>query len=346
MIALERVSARAGRFELRDVSFSVASGMWAVLLGPAGAGKTTLLETIAGVRAASGRVTLRGTDATALPPEARHLGMVYQHAFLFPHLSVRRNIAYGADEARGAEAARYLEIDSLLDRPVATLSGGERQLVALARALATESDILLLDEPFAALDPRRRVKVRSALRQRQRERGMTVLQVTHDFVEAGLLGDLAIVLEAGLVQQVAPPEILFRTPATASIADFVGVENVFRGIVEPASGDSGEGAATMCFRGEGIELYAVGQRTAGPGHAVVRADDVTLTTAGSVTSARNVLVGEVAEVALDGVLARVAVRVRETTVMALVTRAAVEDLQLRPGTAIAAMIKATNVHLC
>ena len=186
MIEARVLGARAGTFALRDVSFVVPTGQWGVVTGPAGAGKTTLLETIAGIRAAThGIVLLRGAPVTALPPERRRLGIVYQRGFLFPHLSVADNVAYGAPDAGYAEAiARRVGADRLYDRRVAALSGGERQVVALARALATRPDILLLDEPFSALDQARKVRVREELCALHREEGFTVLQVTHDLVEA------------------------------------------------------------------------------------------------------------------------------------------------------------------
>jgi molybdopterin-binding protein len=347
VIVLDRLAARAGRFEIRDVSVAVMEGTWTVLLGPAGAGKTTLLETIAGVRpAAAGRIALRGVDATALPAEQRRVGMVYQHAYLFPHLSVWRNIAYGGTDERARQAASLVGVESLFDRAVASLSGGERQLVALARALAAQPDILLLDEPFAALDPRRRMRVRADLKRLQRESGLTVIQVTHDFVEAGLLADLAVVIDGGRVQQADQPDALFRAPATAAIADFIGIENVFRGEIALADASQGDDAASLRFTGEGLSLYAVGPRTEGPGHAVIRAEDVTLATTDVATSARNSLVGVVEEVAIDGVLARVSLRVGATTLMALVTKASATELGLAPGRPLTATIKATNVHLC
>ena len=186
MIEVRRLSAVAGSFALRDVRFVVPKGDWGVVTGPAGAGKTTLLETIAGIRPATqGIVLLRGVPVTELPPEQRRLGIVYQRGFLFPHLSVASNVAYGAsDAAYAAEIARRFGADRLYDRRVAALSGGERQVVALARALATRPDILLLDEPFSALDQARKARVREELCALHRDEGFTVLQVTHDLAEA------------------------------------------------------------------------------------------------------------------------------------------------------------------
>ncbi len=341
MIALEGLGARAGAFDLRDISFRIPSGAWGVVLGPAGAGKTTLLETIAGVRRASqGRVLLRGDDATSVSPDVRRVGIVYQHGYLFPHLSVAENIAYGTRDSAAADAiARRLGADVFAGRAVSSLSGGERQVVALARALAPAPDILLLDEPFAALDPPRRVRVRAELRRLLRERGTTVLHVTHDFVEAGTLGDVAIVMERGTIAQVGAPDVLFRKPATARVAEFLGAENVFSGNVH--------GSGTLHFVGNGIELTGLGDHPGGAGHAVIRAEDVTIARERAAsTSARNVLDGEVMEVAVDGPLARVTLHTGSTTLLAIVTRSAAEELALAPGMRVIASVKATAVHLC
>ena len=147
MISLQHVNARAGGFHLTDISLEVPQGAYGVVIGPAGSGKTTLLETIAGiVRPTSGRIVLGGDDLTHAPPEHRRLGIVYQHAYLFPHLTVRQNVAYGAASTADAESvADQFGIGGLGDRAVGTLSGGERQLVAIARALARRPNVLLLD---------------------------------------------------------------------------------------------------------------------------------------------------------------------------------------------------------
>src|SRR4051794_8041910 len=235
MISLQHVNARAGKFALSDVSFDVPQGAYGVVIGPAGAGKTTLLETIAGlVRVHSGRVVLGGDDLTDAAPETRRLGIVYQHAYLFPHLTVRANVEYGASTAQAAdEMAMRFGVAPLANRSVQSLSGGERQLVAIARALARRPEVLLLDEPFSALDPRTRNIARRVLRTIYFERHFTVLQVTHDFSEAGLLGDIAIVLDKGRVVQKGDPEHVFRRPASPYIADFLGAENVFAGTARP-----------------------------------------------------------------------------------------------------------------
>jgi molybdate/tungstate transport system ATP-binding protein len=219
MISLQHVSAQAGGFHLSDITFEVKQGAYGVVIGPAGAGKTTLLETISGVvRARSGTIILGGEDLTHAPPESRRLGIVYQHAYLFPHLTVRENVEYGAVSKGAAEdvAARF-GVDTLADRSVESLSGGERQLVAIARALARRPEVLLLDEPFGALDPRTRSAARRILRAIYFERRFTALQVTHDFTEAGLLGDIAIMLDRGrVVQQGDPEQVFLRTSPTSS----------------------------------------------------------------------------------------------------------------------------------
>lgn len=347
MIDVVALGARAGHFALRDVTFTVPAGAWGVVLGPAGAGKTTLLETIAGIRpVASGTVALRRVDVTQQPAEQRRIGMVYQHAYLFPHLSVDENIAYAAKDHDGArEIAARLGADVLSSRPVAMLSGGERQVVALARALAPRPDVLLLDEPFAALDPRRRASVRAELKRMHRDSGLTILHVTHDFIEAGTLGDIAIVLDDGAVAQVGPPYVLFRKPATAAVADFLGFENVFTGQVSAPSAGAEE--RLLAFTGSGIDLIGVGIHPGGAGHAVIRAEDVTLAReAPGASSARNVLRGLVVSVSRHGALAHVTIEVGATSLTAILTEAALGDMGFAAGMPATAIIKATAVHLC
>ena len=334
MIVLDGLCARAGDFALRGVSASIPKGAWGMVLGEAGSGKTTLLETIAGVRRATGgRVLLRGEDATATTPERRGVGIVYQHGYLFPHLSVEQNIAYGTRDAGAArDVAARLGADALTHRAVSSLSGGERQVVALARALAPEPDILLLDEPFAALDPRRRARVRAELRRMQRERGTTVLHVTHDFIEAGTLGDIAMVLEDGAIAQLGTPDALFRTPASGSVADFLGMENVYSGTVRRVGSGGTAEIGTLRFTGEGIELIGIGDHPGGAGHAVVRAEDVVLARhQPSESSARNALEGTIVAVVAEGVLARVTLEVGTTSLVAVVTQGAASDLGLAVG---------------
>lgn len=348
MIQLIGLEARAGDFTLSNISFTIAAGAWGVVLGPAGSGKTTLLETIGGIRrAVTGRVELRGLDVTVLPPEQRRIGMVYQHAYLFPHLSVRENVAYGARDAAAARAmTERLGADVLVDRPVSSLSGGERQVVALARALAPHPDILLLDEPFSALDPRRRAVIRGELRRIQREYQITILQVSHDFIEAGMLGDVAIVLRDGKVAQVDAPDVLFRKPANVAVAEFLGFENVFSGRITPTLSNAVPDGG-LKFTGSGIALVGIGEHPGGAGHAVVRAEDILLAReVPRASSARNVLEGRVVSVSNHGALSRVTLEAGSTTLSAVVTASAVREQGFAPGMPVVATIKATAVHLC
>jgi molybdopterin-binding protein len=359
MIQLAGVGARKGRFALTDVTFSLARHEYGVVIGPAGSGKTTLLEVVAGLLApTAGQVRLDGVDATGLPPEARGIGLVYQHAFLFPHLSVRENVAYGAADARAMdEAADRLDVVPLYSRDVAGLSGGERQLVALARALARRPRLLLLDEPFSALDPRRRTLVRREVRALHRAWGLTTLQVTHDFAEAGMLGDRAILLDAGHVLQAGTPAEVFRRPASPYVAEFLGAENVFAGTardlgeVKPdwVDGDPtvyAHGHRAFAFETEGLTLYAVGDFAPGAGHAVIRAEEITISRDQGHDSARNRFAGRVVEVSSLGALTRVTLEVRGTPLVAALTTRSALELRLEPGLAVIASFKAMAVHLC
>jgi molybdopterin-binding protein len=359
MIRLEGIAARKGRFTLGDVTFALDRGAFGVVIGPAGSGKTTLLEVVAGLlEPSSGRVTLAGQDARGVPPEDRAVGLVYQHAFLFPHLSVKENVAYGAaDAASFDEATERMGVTPLLGREVRGLSGGERQMVALARALARRPRLLLLDEPFSALDPRRRAQIRREVRAMHRSWGLTTLQVTHDFAEAGMLGDQAILLDAGRVLQSGTPAEVFRRPASPYVAEFLGAENVLGGVardlgeaapdwIDGAPTEFAQGHRAFAFESEGLTLYAVGDFAPGAGHAVIRAEEITLSRDQTHDSARNRFAGRVVEVATLGALTRVTVEVRGTPLVAALTTRSAKELALEPGIAVVATFKAMAVHLC
>jgi len=367
VIEARGLSARVGSFVLADVTFTVPKAAYGVVIGPAGSGKTTLLETIAGITPQSGgSLSLDGRQASALPPEARGLGLVYQHGYLFPHLSVEANIAYGAvdgDVAR--EVATRIGAWQLRERAVDSLSGGERQLVALARALAPRPSILLLDEPFSALDPRRRESTRRELRRIHREWGITVLQVTHDFTEAGLLGDVAILLDGGRVLQSGKPEDVFRKPASPYVAEFLGAENVFAGtgrlmggepeVDPPVARTAAESPAAgprslshaVEFASGPLTIYAVASSVENPGYAVIRAEEVLLSLEPqSMSSARNHFRGRITEISTLGALTRVTLDVDGTPLVAALTTRSAQELSLAVGVEAYASFKAMAVHLC
>ena len=357
MIALEGISAHVGDFMLDDISFEVPQGSYGIVIGPTGAGKTTLVEAIAGlVPTTSGRLVLGGTDLTSAPPERRRLSLVYQHAYLFPHLTVRENVGYGSvSSVVTVEMLERFGLGEVAGRDVRVLSGGERQLVAIARALARRPEVLLLDEPFAALDPRRRTIVRRELRTIYFERRFTVLQVTHDFHEAGLLGDVGVVLSRGRVLQVGRPEDLFRKPASPVVADFLGAENVFAGRAQPIrdaapdwvpAADAEDVEHAVAFTTGGVTLYAIGHMVPGNAHAVIRADDVSLSRVAGSSSVRNQFQGRVTEIAPAGAITRVTLDVNGLPLVAAVTTRSAQELQLAVGVEVFAAFKATAVHLC
>ncbi len=355
MIELERLSARVGDFRLDDISFTIPTGKYGVVIGPAGSGKTTLLEAIAGVtRVSAGHVRLNGRDCLTIPAERRGVGLVYQHGYLFPHLSVEENIAYGAKDASTVqELVQRFRLSSFRDRDVLSLSGGERQLVALARALAMRPSILLLDEPFSALDPRRRTETRREVRAIHHDWGLTALQVTHDFAEAGMLGDVAILLDRGRVLQSGVPADVFRRPATPYIAEFLGAENVFAGVARRTSESpardgsvSADGEHAIEFTSGALVLHTVGAFADGDCTAIIRAEEVVLSRQLQPTSARNTFQGRVTDVAILGAYARVTVDVAGVPLVAALTPRSVNELGIVVGGDVYASFKAFAVHLC
>jgi len=224
---------------LRDITLAIEPGEFFAFLGPSGCGKTTLLRLVAGFgEARSGRVLIGDQDVTGLPPWERNVGMVFQSYALWPHMSVRRNVAFGLEERRLARAEVHrrtdaaLELVGLLDlaeRRPAQLSGGQQQRVALARTLVVEPRVLLLDEPLSNLDAKLRVQMRQELLALQRKLSLTTIFVTHDQEEANTTADRIAVIDAGTVQQIGTPADLYDDPATPFVADFLGTANVLDG---------------------------------------------------------------------------------------------------------------------
>lgn len=355
MIRLENLHVRVGNFDLRDISLEVPKGGYALIIGPTGSGKTTLLEAVAGhAKLRSGRVFMHDDEVTSLPPERRGLGFVYQQYHLFPHLSVRENIAYalrrgrnasnGFDPAgRVAELADMLTIKPLLDRPVRGLSGGEQQRVALARALAPKPAILLLDEPFAAVDPATRQVLRHELRELHEREGITTLQVTHDFDEALRLGDVVAVLAEGRIAQSGTPEQVFRYPNSAFVARFVGTGNVIAGQVERVGPDQGPGPFQGRFTGGSLVLEVIAERE-GPIHAVLRPEDIVLSLTPHRASARNHIEGRVVRLERVGPVTLVHLDVGRSLIASLTTQS-VEEMGLKNGMAVILAFKATAILL-
>ena len=224
---------------LRGVSLEVTAGTITALLGPSGCGKTTLLRIVAGLEHAdSGAVRVEGASIAAVPPHRRGFGLMFQDYALFPHLDVTGNVAFGlrmqglGRTQRQARVAELLELVGLRGygpRRVYALSGGERQRVALARALAPRPRLLMLDEPLAALDRALRERLQDELRSILRTVGVTALYVTHDQEEAFALADQVALLNAGRLEQVGPPEMVYRRPASVWAARFFGLTNIVAG---------------------------------------------------------------------------------------------------------------------
>ncbi|CCW12737.1 ABC transporter ATP-binding protein [Rhodococcus aetherivorans] len=322
-LSIEGVCARYGRTEVvSDVSLTVERGALLAVLGPSGGGKTTLLRVVAGLHPASaGRVVADGRDLTALPPERRGVGLVPQEGALFPHLSVARNVGYGLVQPTWRsmvrqKSVRHRRVAELLDlvglagtgqRKPSQLSGGQQQRIALARALAPNPSVVLLDEPFSALDAGLRASLRAEVRTLLRDQEVASVLVTHDQAEALAIADTVAVMLGGRVAQVGTPEEVYRWPATLEVGAFVGDS-----VVLDADAD-GDRAHTV------IGAVPLAAPAHGNGHVLVRPEQV------QVAAADEPSKFTVLDIAFGGALTEVRVTGAGQTIRA--QRAASHDVQ-------------------
>jgi molybdate transport system ATP-binding protein len=317
-----------------------------VLFGPSGAGKTTVLRCIAGLEPMTGgQVSFNGQSWNGVPPQQRPVGYVFQDYALFPHLDVESNIGYGLRRISAFDRRQTIEkiasvthVQDLLRRKPAELSGGQQQRVALARALARKPKLLLMDEPFSALDPATRDSVRSEIVHVLKTLRIPTIVVTHDWVDALALGQEMVVMHRGRVLQTGPPQEVLMRPQQREVASIVGVETVVTGRAK-----SRRSGVVLLEIGR-AELFAADQEGS-DFHVCIRGEDVTLEKGrAEQSSARNHMKGTVRGVSAAGILMKVVVDVGFDLV-ALVTRQAVEDLSLSTGMEVYAVFKASAVHL-
>ena len=242
-VRIENVIKDYGDFRaINGVDLTIEEGELFTLLGPSGCGKTTLLRMIAGFNTIEdGKIYIGDTCINNIPAHKRNIGMVFQNYAVFPHMSVKKNVAYGLEarkvpkaeiEARTMEALRMMKIEDLADRQPSQLSGGQQQRVALARAIVIRPGLLLMDEPLSNLDAKLRVEMRSVIRKLQQEVGITTIYVTHDQEEAMAISSRIAVMNAGKVEQVGKPSEIYITPANRFVANFIGTSNFLKGKAE------------------------------------------------------------------------------------------------------------------
>jgi molybdopterin-binding protein len=347
MIEVKNLCVDLGEFILRDITLSIEEGEYFIILGPTGAGKTVLLESIAGLYPIkSGEIWLRGKEVTSVEPEKRKISIVYQDHVLFPHLSVRDNIVFGlrmsktsVDEVanRLNWVAELLGISHLLQRRPYTLSGGEKQKVALGRAIITQPELLLVDEPLSALDPETRESVQQELRQLHKELGITILHVTHDFEEAIALGNRIAVIGEGHLMQVGTPEEVFRHPNSEFVARFAMTRNIFVGRAEKKPGGD------TIFKVDDTE-FVIAADVDGLHHASIRPEDIIISSEPLRSSARNCFPGTITDVVDKGSTLYVTVNI-PPELSCLVTRHSFQELGLHQGKEVFLTFKASSIHL-
>jgi len=347
-VCIQRLSKSWGDFAIRNIDLDVENGEYFVLLGPTGAGKTLLLETIAGFhKPDTGEIWINGKNVTSLPPEKRSIGLVPQQYMIFPHMTVKQNVEFGLKIRKVPKTEREKAVNEVLElvglthrrnRFPSTLSGGEQQKTALARALVIKPKILLLDEPLSALDVNTQKRLREELKAIHEELGITTIHVTHNHFEAHMLADKVAIMKNGAIVQKGLPEEVFRRPKNDFVAEFVGFENLFEGKILATRG----GLATIDLGGVTVEAVTSKRGKCMVG---VRPDDIILSNSLFQSSMRNVLKGRVTGLIDMGAIVNVVVKVKNVSFTALITKRSLADMGLAEGKEVYLAFKASAVHV-
>ena len=347
MIEIKNLSVKLGKFLMKDMSFDVQDGEYFVLLGPTGSGKTVLLESIAGLKPIeSGQIRINGRDVTSLNLEKRKIGFAYQDYAVYRHLSVRDNISFGLqwriktrkEIAKAVDqVVELLGIEDLLEKRPWSLSGGESQKIALARAVAIKPDLLLLDEPLSAIDPETQETFERELKELHNRLRLTTIHVTHDFEEAIALGDRIAVLGEGSIFQIGSSEQIFRHPNSEFVARFVKTRNIFEGEVQ----DSPGGQGFFCV--DGIKL-AVTTAQRGRRHASIRPEDIMISREPLHSNGFNSLEGTISRITSRGSVAYLTVNVPPEFTCLVIPRS-LEEMELRENERVFITFKSSAVNI-
>jgi ABC-type sugar transport system ATPase subunit len=299
VLEVKDLNVQLGKFFLKNINLDVKDGEYFVLLGPTGSGKSVLLESIAGLNAiTSGQIWINGKNVTDLNLEHRKIGFAYQDYALYRHLTVRDNISFGLlwrnqkpkEIAKAVDQAiELLGISNLLEKRPWSLSGGESQKIALARAIAVKPDLLILDEPLSAVDSETKEDYERELKELHNRLKLTTIHVTHNFEEAIALGDRIAVIMAGQILQIGTPEEIFRKPKSEFVAKFLMTRNIFEG--EVTAGSDGH----SIFSVEGTKLY-VTTTIEGKAHATIRPEDILISREPLHSTATNSLQGTITRI--------------------------------------------------
>ena len=346
MLSVKNVSYKIGNFSLKEISFEVEKGDYFVILGLSGMGKSLLLETIAGlITPDAGEIHLRGKNIFKEKTQNLNISIVYQDAVLFPHKNVFENIAYPL-RSRGVKHtkenvlkfAQMTGIADKLDRKPDTLSGGETQRAALARSLASGSDIFLLDEPLSSLDSKSAFELRTLFRKLNRE-GITIIHVTHSYEEAISLANKIGVMENGMMVHIDKPAEIFRHPKSEFVAHFVGAKNFLKGVLSPLPGTD-----LNVFESDGVKINVLTEIEPGESFLLINPEDITISNNPGESSSRNRFKG----IIMDMAPARIGFEITAdigVDLIATVSEDALKDLKLEIGKEIWLNFKASACRI-
>ena len=343
MIEIEKLRIELPNFTLQDVSLYVQKNEFFIFLGPTGAGKTLLLEAIAGMLPVTGGcIKVNGKDITRLPPGRRGVGIMYQDYALFPHLTVHENINFGLryQKTKNKKSAQWVEwlmeqlgIHHLAQRSSNTLSGGEKQRTALARALAVRPALLLLDEPLSALDPSFREGIRNILKRLHRESGITFIMVTHNFSEALSLGTRTAILNNGAIEQIGAVSEIFRRPATPFAAEFVGMKNIFPSAFRDTTAIVDK-----------IEIKLGSSTGAGKHYIAIRPEDIMIRNKKFSENGMNIFQGRISSVADHGPYCEVYAMIGKTALSAFLSKGDLIAMDLVEKKDVYIAIRSSAIH--